>query len=87
MVTADNIGWIVAGLMVVVFVAYYIKSMVKNFRSEVFQRIEELDLGFSRELEQMHINNDKRFTRTENTLVRMRDQCEKSSCCVNEYPS
>ena len=87
MVTADNIGWIVAGLMGVVFVAYYIKSMVKNFRSEVFQRIEEIDLGLSRELEQMHINNDKRFTRTENTLIRMSEQCEKSSCCMNEYPS
>jgi len=87
MVTADNIGWIVAGLMVVVFVAYYIKSMAKNFRSEVLQRVEEIDLGLSRELEQVHINHDKRFTRIENTIVRMSDQCDKSPCCINEYPS
>jgi len=87
MVTADNIGWIVAGLMVVVFVAYYIKSMAKNFRSEVLQRVEEIDLGLSRELEHNHLTNDKRFNRIENTLVRMSEQCEKSSCCMNEYPS
>ena len=48
MVTADNIGWVVAGLMVVVFVAYYIKSMAKNFRSEVLQRVEDIDLSLSR---------------------------------------
>ncbi len=87
MVTADNIGWVVAGLMVVVFVAYYIKSMAKNFRSEVLQRVEDIDLSLSRELEHIHLTNDKRFTRIENTLVRMSDQCEKSSCCMNEYPS